>query len=60
MELLLSLLGRGGMATVIVTHDQSLIDQCPRRIGLLDGRVAEDVRGKARGRATGRTAGKAA
>lgn len=46
MDLLVRLHGRGGMAMVIVTHDHGLIDRCQRRIGLLDGRVVEDVRGK--------------
>lgn len=49
MELLVELHGRGGMAMVIVTHDHGLIDQCPRHVGLLDGRVFEDVRRKPKG-----------
>lgn len=44
MDLLVRLHDRGGMAMLIVTHDQDLMRRCPRRVRLLDGRVAEDVR----------------
>jgi len=56
MELLLALHARGGMAMVIVTHDHDLIARCPRRIRLLDGRVAEDVRSKPLTRRRGKAA----
>ena len=60
MELMLSLHGRGGMAMVIVTHDHGLIDRCPRRIAMLDGRVVEDKRGKPPGARARPARGKAA
>lgn len=42
--LLLALPTARRMSLVMVTHDASLIAQCPRRIHLVDGRVVEDTR----------------
>jgi putative ABC transport system ATP-binding protein len=44
IELFLSLHARGGMTTIIVTHDRPLIERCGRRILMSDGRVAADER----------------
>jgi putative ABC transport system ATP-binding protein len=43
-DLLLQLHRSRGMTLIIVTHDTSLIARCGRRIRLVDGSVAEDVR----------------
>lgn len=42
--MLLRLHQAGGLALLIVTHDESLMSRCPRRIRLLDGAVLEDRR----------------
>ena len=36
-------LNRGGTTVIIVTHDESLASQTPRRIRLLDGRIDSDT-----------------
>jgi ABC-type lipoprotein export system ATPase subunit len=45
MALLLGLHAQSGMTLLIVTHDVDVIARCPRRIRLLDGRIAEDLSG---------------
>lgn len=45
VDLLLELQRHRDLAMVIVTHDPALRERCPRRIAMVDGRVAEDVRG---------------
>ncbi len=45
VDLLLDLQKARELALVIVTHDPAVRERCPRRIGMQDGRVADDVRG---------------
>ncbi|MGQ0588403.1 MAG: ABC transporter ATP-binding protein [Sphingosinicella sp.] len=45
IELLIALWRERGIALVIVTHDRAVLESCARRIGMMDGRVTEDVRG---------------
>ena len=42
LALLLDLHRRRGMTLIIVTHDATVIEQCPRRIRILDARIVED------------------
>ncbi|GIX30112.1 MAG: macrolide export ATP-binding/permease protein MacB [Porticoccaceae bacterium] len=42
---LLEALNRGGITLILVTHDLELGERAPRRIRMVDGAVAEDVRG---------------
>ena len=44
MDLLLDLHGRAGITTVIVTHDESVMARCRRRVAMRDGRVEQDTR----------------
>lgn len=44
IDLLLSLHAKGGVTMIIVSHDETLIARCPRRIRLSDGRVVRDER----------------
>ncbi|MEG3147546.1 ABC transporter ATP-binding protein [Sphingomonas sp. RT2P30] len=43
-DLLIDLQKVRGIALVIVTHQPALLERCPRRIGLMDGKVIHDVR----------------
>ena len=42
-DLLIALHRGRGLALVIVSHSPALLGRCSRRIGLMDGRVVEDV-----------------
>lgn len=42
-DLLITLQRARGMALVIVTHSRFVLDRCARRIGMMDGKVVEDV-----------------
>ena len=44
IDLLFDLNARKGATLVLITHQVSLADRCRRRIGLTDGRIAEDRR----------------
>lgn len=44
LELLLSLHRSRGVTLIIVTHDASVVDSCPRHIRMADGRVIGDER----------------
>jgi putative ABC transport system ATP-binding protein len=43
-DLLIDLQTARGITLVVVTHQPALLERCPRQIGLMDGKVIEDVR----------------
>ena len=38
-------LNRDGLTVVVVTHEREIANRCPRRVRIVDGRVADDQRG---------------
>ncbi|WP_296815483.1 ABC transporter ATP-binding protein [Brevundimonas sp.] len=43
MDLLVGLQAARGLAMVIVTHQDAVLNRCSRRVGMIDGRISGDV-----------------
>lgn len=51
-DLIVDLNREDGLTVLVVTHERDIARRCPRRVRIVDGRVATDERGEERGGAT--------